>query len=106
MTLGQEVELISLKTTSALSRYRDYLKDVYRQDPIARDDKLSISPCSDFIKLALISKEQSSHGDPFTKSTFHGSVDEILASKTPLEVDALVTPGSQFVLVEGPPRHW
>ena len=30
-------------------------------------------------------------------------MDEIVAFKTPLEMDALVTPDSQFVLVEGPP---
>ena len=97
-------EDISLKKTPVLSRYTDYLKDIYRQDPIARDDKLFISPCSHFIKLALINKEKSSRRDnPFTKSTLHGGVDEIVASKTPLEMDALVTPGSQFVLVEGPP---
>ena len=88
-----------------LQHYKEYLTNVYSQDSIAHDDKLLISPCGDFISLALISKEKYSlHShDSFTKSTLHGGVDQILATKTPLDMDTLVTPGSRFVLVEGPP---
>ncbi len=75
------------------------MKSVYENDPI--DDKLSIAPCSQFINLALIKKRGVK--DAFSRSTFYGGVDEIVASKTPLEIDALVTPDSRFVLVEGPP---
>ena len=86
------------------SRYRDYLKSYYSNYSVARDDKLSaIDPCSHFINLALIKKERSLCYDHFSRSTFHGGVDEIVASKTPLEIDALVTPDSRFVLVEGSP---
>ena len=86
-----------------ISRYREYLKSCYENHSILHDDKLSIAPCSQFINLALVKKEEPSKNDPFSKSTFHGSVDEIVASKTPLEMDGLVTPDSRFVLVEGPP---
>ncbi len=82
-------------------RYREYLKSYYENYPIVLDDKLSIAPCSQFISLALIQKE--GDDDAFSRSTLHGGVDEIVASKTPLEMDALVTPDSRFVLVEGAP---
>ena len=91
------------KLSYALSRYREYLKSYYSNYSIARDDKLSIAPCSQFINLALIKKERSSCHDHFSQSTFYGGVDEIRRFKTPLEIDALVTPDSRFVLVEGPP---
>ncbi len=84
-----------------LSRYREYLRSYYSINSVASDDKLSIAPCSQFISLALVKKEGAP--DAFSRSTFHSGVDEIIASKTPLEMDALVTPDSRFVLVEGPP---
>ena len=86
----------------SLSRYSKYLKSYYSKYSVARDDKLSIAPSSQFINLALVKKDSSCH-DRFSKSTFHGGVDEIVASKTPLAMDALVTADSRFVLVEGPP---
>ena len=66
-----------------------------------RDDKLSIAPCSQFIKLALVKKDGQINS--FTQSTLHGGVDEINKSKIPVGMDAIVTSDSQFVLVEGPP---
>ena len=66
-----------------------------------RDDKLSIAPCSQFINLALV--KQDDQINSFTKSTLHGGVDEINKSKIPVEMDAIVTSDSQFVLVEGRP---
>ncbi len=88
----------------ALSRYREYLLYYYHNDPIVRDDKLSIAPCSQFINLALISKSKATKkDDTLTKATFHGGVDQIIASKSPLELDDILKPGFHFVLVEGPP---
>ena len=66
-----------------------------------RDDKLSIAPCSQFINLALVKKDEQINS--FTKTTLHGGVDEINKSKIPLGIDAIVTLDSQFVLAEGPP---
>ena len=85
----------------ALSRYSNYLKSYYNINSIVCDDKLSIAPCNQFITLALIKKE--ANFDDFSKSTFHGGMDEIRAVKNRVEMDDLVTPHSQFVLVEGPP---
>ena len=90
--------------SSALSRYRDYLMYYYRNDPIMRDDKLSIAPCNHFISLALVKKsKRTERDDVFSRETFHGGVDQIVASKSPIEMDNILAPGSQFILVEGPP---
>ena len=60
----------------------NYLKPYYQNESVARDDKLSIAPCSEFINLALVDKDR---------------------EKTPLELDDIVPSGTRFVLVEGPP---
>jgi len=41
--------------------------------------------------------------DSFTRSTLHGGVDQIVATKTPIEIDDILTSDALFVLVEGPP---
>ena len=97
------------KMSYALSRYREYLKSYYKNHSIALDDKLSIAPCSEFISLALVKKEGYSDYskpttyDSFSKSTFHGNIDDIVAVKSPIEIDDLIPSDSRFVLVEGPP---
>ena len=101
MPAPQHTELPSENVSCMLSHYRDYLKSFYSIKSTACDDKLSIAPCNQFINLAIIKK--GAVPDAFSRSTFHGGVDEIVVSKTPLEMDALVTPDSRFVLVEGPP---
>ena len=89
------------KMCYAFSRYRKYLHSYYNRNPIVRDDKLSIAPCSQFINLALVKKDEQINS--FTKTTLHGGVDEINKSKIPVGMDAIVTSDSQFVLAEGPP---
>ena len=99
---GSEISTPSLpKMCRAFSQYRKYLHSYYNRNPIVRDDKLSIAPCSQFINLALVKENEQISS--FTKSTLHDGVDEINKSKIPVGMDAIVTSDSQFVLVEGPP---
>ena len=90
---------------SALMQYaNNYLKPYYENEPVARDDKLSIAPCSEFISLALVNKGRTIHeDDTFSKASLHGGVDEIRGTKSPLELDDIVPSETRFVLVEGPP---
>ncbi len=106
--------LSSPKTSHTLSRYREYLKSYYHNDPIVRDDKLLIAPCSQFINLSLVKSGTSvNQHDSLSKfigtrrsktlfqpnfRLFDSSKDE---SKTLLSMDSIVTPDSRFVLVEG-----
>ena len=87
---------------SALMQYaNNYLKPYYQNESVARDDKLSIAPCSEFINLALVKKERTIHEDD--TASLHDGVDEIRETKTPLELDDIVPSGTRFALVEGPP---
>ena len=90
---------------SALMQYaNNYLKPYYENEPVARDDKPSIAPCSEFISLALVEKGRAIHEDDrFSQATLYGGVDEIRGAKSPLELDDIVPSGTRFVLVEGPP---
>ena len=92
------------KMSRALSRYRDYLKSFYSIKSTACDDKLSIAPCSQFIKLAIIKKEAVS--DAFSRSTFHSGVDEIVASKTSLGNGCFIDTRFPVCSCGGPPRCW
>ena len=77
------------------------MQSYYSNYSVACDDKLSIAPCSEFIKLALIQKDKNDRH--LYEAALHGGVDEILESKVPLELDSLLTTRTRFVLVEGPP---
>ena len=92
---------VSSKSHSPLSRYRSYLQSYYSNYSVACDDKLSIAPSSEFIKLALIQKDKNDRR--LYKATLHRGVDEILKSKVPLELDSLLTVETRLVVVEGPP---
>ncbi len=52
---------IGKNLSGPILRYRKYLKSYYENFPIVLDDKLSIAPCSRFIILALVRKEESPH---------------------------------------------
>ena len=58
---------VSRKSHSPLSRYRSYLQSYYSNYSIACDDKLSIAPSSEFIKLALIQKDKNDRRSEFIK---------------------------------------
>ena len=90
---------------SALMQYaNNYLKPYYQNESVARDDKLSIAPCSEFINLALVDKGRTIHeDDTFSQASLHGGVDEIGGAKTLLELNDIVPSGTRFVLVEGAP---
>ena len=104
------------EASRSLLRYRAYLKSCYSYHSIARDDKLSIAPCTQFVDLTLVKKGLSEH--PILKPTFFGSIgigsfgfgsfgsfdfiDDIQKS-FPLKLNNLVAPDSRFVLIEGPP---
>ena len=79
-----------------LIQYKTYLQSYYENNPIARDDKLGISPSSEFINLALVRHDGSTyrHG-----ASFSGSTEGV--SEESLGLDSIVTPDSRFVLMEG-----
>lgn len=74
-------------TPESFSRFKKYLKSIYQRVLATKDDKLSISPCSEFINLSLVQKPS----------------DTKRSSKTPIGIDDILSSNAYFVLVEGPP---
>ena len=94
-----------------LAQYKSYLQSCYKARALAQADKYLPTLQAPYINLAMIKRGH--HGsdarDEFTRRTLHGGVDQILASKTPINIEDLLVPeeGSsdpvRFILVEGPP---
>ena len=94
-----------------LAQYKSYLQSCYKARALAPADKYLPTLQAPYINLAMIKRGH--HGsdarDEFTKRTLHGGVDQILASKTPINIEDLLVPEEgrsdpvMFILVEGPP---
>ncbi len=74
--------VISNCSSNNMSHFGDYLEGVYVRDKVRADDKLYISPSSNFINLAVVVKDM---------------------SRAPINIDGIMIPEEKFVLVEGPP---
>ena len=93
-----------------LAKYKYYLQSCYNARDLAQADKYLPTLEAPYINLAMVSKEHCSpeQRDEFTRQTLHGGVDQILQSKTPINIGDLLIPEEdggpvRFVLVEGPP---
>ena len=77
-----------------LAQYKSYLQSCYEARALAPADKYLPTLQAPYINLAMIKRGH--HGrdarDEFTKRTLHGGVDEILASKTPINIEDLLVP--------------
>ena len=94
-----------------LAQYKSYLQSCYKARDLAPVDKYLPTLQAPYINLAMIKRGHIGRDarDDFTKRTLHGGVDQILASKTPINIENLLVPedGSsdpvRFIVVEGPP---
>ena len=93
-----------------LTKYKKYLKSYYNARVLAPADKYLPTLHTPYINLAMISRGRHDRGerDEFTLKTLHGGVDQILESKSPINIEDLLSSGSsgepvRFLLVEGPP---
>ena len=93
-----------------LTKYKKYLQSYYNARALAPADKYLPTLHTPYINLAMISRGRHDRGerDEFTLKTLHGGVDQILESKSPINIANLLSSGSsgkpvRFLLVEGPP---
>ena len=93
-----------------LAQYRKYLQSYYNARVLAPADKYLPTLDTPYINLAMIGRGRHDRGerDEFTLKTLHGGVDQILESKSPINIEDLLSSGSsgkpvRFLLVEGPP---
>ena len=90
-----------------LTKYKKYLQSYYSARVLAPADKYLPTLDTPYINLAMISRGRHDR-DGFTLKTLHGGVDQILESKSPINIKDLLSSGSsgkpvRFILVEGPP---
>ncbi len=76
-----------------ISRYGNYIEYFYKNHGIIPDDKLGISPSSNFINLAVVHKDEKVMSKNVVKNT----------NKTRIDIDNIIIPEERFVLMEGPP---
>ena len=94
-----------------LAQYKSYLQSCYKARALAPADKYLPTLQAPYINLAMIKRGYHGRGarDEFTRKTLHGGVDQILANKTPINIEDLMVPEEgnsnpvRFILVEGPP---
>ena len=96
--------------SAVLTKYKKYLQSYYNARVLAPADKYLPTLHTPYINLAMISRDRHDRGerDEFTLKTLHGGVDQILESKSPINIEDLLSSGSsgkpvRFLLVEGPP---
>ncbi len=90
--LSDSNHVIPNRSSNIMSHFDDYLEGVYDRYKVMADDKLNISPASEFIDLVVVHKGKSNRDDK-------GSRDKV----SRIDIDGIVIPEDRFVLVEGPP---
>ena len=80
-----------------LTKYKKYLQSYYNARVLAPADKYLPTLHTPYINLAMISRGRHDRGerDEFTLKTLHGGVDQILESKSPINIEDLLTPEYQ-----------
>ena len=84
----------SVGLSPVLAKYKRYLQSVYNARVLAPADKYLPTLEAPYINLAMIRRERynTEQRDEFTRQTLHGGVDQILQSKTPINIEDLLTP--------------
>ncbi len=85
--LSDSNHVIPNRSSNTMSHFGGYLEGVYDRYKVRADDKLNISPSSEFINLAVVRKGMSNRD----------------AEGSYIDIDDIVIPEEKFVLVEGPP---
>ena len=93
-----------------LTKYKKYLQSYYNARVLAPADKYLPTLHTPYINLAMISRGRHDRGerDEFTLKTLHGGVDQILESKSQINLEDFLSSCNsgepvRFLLVEGPP---
>ena len=92
-----------------LSSYRDFLRSRYKALVRTSSTQWPPLPTTKVIKLAMIKKEKIQRGridDEFVRLSITGKVDDILHSKTPVDLENIFSEledGQKIILIEGAP---
>ena len=89
--------------------YRDYLRSRYKAQVLISSTQSPPVPTTKVIKLAMIKKETIQRGridDEFVRMSITGKLDDILHSKTPVDLENIFSEtedGRNVILIEGAP---
>ena len=102
------VVIFSVPTSTPMSRYADYLTEVYAKFPVVESNKLPLTPNIVYVNLALVMKERMKQEElkmeELDRLTSQAGVDRILGYKKRIEMnDILKDKETRLVVVEGPP---
>ena len=92
-----------------LSSYRDFLRSCYEVQVSSSSTQWPSVPTTKVIKLAMIKKEKIQRGridDEFVRMSITGKVDDILHSKTPVDLENIFSEREKrrnLILIEGAP---
>ena len=94
LEVSQSAALQPAGLSPVLAKYKRYLQSCYNARVLAPADKYLPTLEAPYINLAMVRREsyKSHERDEFTRRTLHGGVDQILQSKTPINIKDLLTP--------------
>ena len=83
-----------LGISPVLAKYKQYLQSCYNARVLAPTDKYLPTLESPYINLAMIRRGRYNHEqrEEFNRRILHGEVDQILETKTPINIEDLLTP--------------
>ena len=96
-------------TSSAISRYGDYLEGMYSRSSVSSDGKFPPTPSKTYVNLAVVEHSgEVCDSEQMRENTLHGRVDEMLEGKTKIETADIIKPLTDstpvpLAFVEGPP---
>lgn len=90
-----------------LDTFHDLLKATYKAMPDIPPNQWPPVKKLHYVSLALVTSQEMTHGDFFSRGTLHGTVDDVLKQKVPIEYmdvfpDETVSERT-VTLIEGPP---
>ena len=93
LEVSQSVALQPAGVSPVLAKYKQYLQSYYNARVLAPADKYLPTLEAPYINLAMVRRRHYDYKrDEFTRRTLHGGVDQILQSKTPINIKDLLTP--------------
>ena len=93
LEVSQSVALQPAGLSPVLAKYKQYLQSCYNARVLAPADKYLPTLEAPYINLAMVRRGYYDYErDEFTRRTLHGGVDQILQSKTPINIKDLLTP--------------
>ena len=93
LEVSQSVAPQPAGVSPVLAKYKQYLQSCYNARVLAPADKYLPTLEAPYINLAMVRRQYYDYErDEFTRRTLHGGVDQILQSKTPINIKDLLTP--------------